>query len=113
MTDVVIDTQVLNTLEQLQDSGDTLLVTSSGSLNNLDSDGIISEADDQQISIYGLVFGDQGVTVTGNNVSVIVNGDVGGTLVGVFLIDYGRRLSRQQRDDIWAHRNCSASWQFY
>jgi hypothetical protein len=85
MTDVVIDTQVLNTLEQLQDSGDTLLVTSSGSLNNLDSDGIISEADDQQISIYGLVFGDQGVTVTGNNVSVIVNGDVGGTLVGVFL----------------------------
>src|ERR1700722_7490653 len=85
MTDVVIDTQVLNTLEQLQDSGDTLLVTSSGSLNNLDSDGIISEADDQQISIYGRVFGDQGVTVTGNNVSVIVNGDVGGALVGVFL----------------------------
>ena len=85
MTDVVIDTQVLNTLEQLQDSGDTLLVTSSGSLNNLDSDGIISEADDQQISIYGLVFGDQGVTVAGNNVSVIVNGDVGGTVAGVFL----------------------------
>ena len=85
MTNVVIDTEVLNTLESLQDSGDTLLVTSSGSLINPDHDGIIAGNDDQQISIYGLVFGVQGVTVAGNNVSVIVNGDVEGTIVGVLL----------------------------
>ena len=44
MTNVVIDTEVQNTLEILSDSADTILVTSSGSLINPGIFGIFRQA---------------------------------------------------------------------
>jgi hypothetical protein len=79
MTNVVIDTEVQNTLEILSDSADTILVTSSGSLINPGIFGIISAGDSQLVTIDGTVYSGLAVTVTHNNTSILVNGNVQGT----------------------------------
>jgi hypothetical protein len=64
--------------------GDTLLVTSSGSvIGSSVLNGIESQADSQLITLDGLAFGQDAIAVGGNITTVLVNGDAEGYFAGL------------------------------
>jgi hypothetical protein len=83
MADYIVDTELHNTKYDLTGSGDTILVTSSGSLLYPGSRDIISDANSQTITIDGLAYGIDPVALEASSTIVNVNGTVQGTAYGV------------------------------
>jgi hypothetical protein len=77
-TNYIIDTEVKNVVSTMTGFLDTLVVTNSGSIINPNSVGIDSKADEQDITIDGLVSAFNGVQLGGNQTRIIVNGDLQG-----------------------------------
>jgi hypothetical protein len=80
MTDYLVDTEVLNIVEVLNGVGDTLLVTSTGSLIDPIQEVIQSLNDGQVITVDGLVYGDVPILLNANNTAVVVNGTLQGAI---------------------------------
>jgi hypothetical protein len=82
MAGYVVDTEILNTTEALTGNGDSLLVSGSGSLIFPEYVAIDSEANNQGITVDGLVYGNLAMILNNSDTSVDVNGTVQGAGVG-------------------------------